>query len=437
MSSPHKILLIDEVHSNRWVVRSAVSIRFPAVGIVEAQGEDELRTHLLEMSPDLIILHYDLSWISGIQLAPILRMRWPKCPMIIYTAKSEVAAKRAVRLQGLNFCEVRSYADMNGFLSAICDQLARLERGLAATPDPAPGDRIPLPAQLGIWQAALEGLFEGVMVLELPSATVAYANPALAQLFGYSRDEIVRLGLSDLHPKDQLKWMEDLIRTPESTEAGVPKEFRCLCKTGEAFADVRVQRVSCGGCDYALIFYQEATERRLQERRLRELAEALPGAVSADQFWKQLAESGSRAFDEETFFAAELVDREQGSFRILGSAGDHRFPMEGELPTENEPWAELLRRRLVSHAQGVRKDYSRSKSLENCRAEGFLGLPLLSEEGQVIGVVAVISKRPLRKIKLAKALLQIHAAVAVQRLRSHSLLPDKREGHRGEASLPA
>ena len=437
MSSPPKVLLIDEVHSNRWVVRSAVNIRFPGVGIVEAQGEDELRTHLLEMAPDLIILHYDLSWISGVQLAPILRMRWPKCPMVIYTATVEASAKRTVRLQGLTDCEVCSYADMNAFLTAICDRLSRMGCGESAILNPAVVGCLLPEVQTAFWKSALEGCSEGVLAMELPSGRPVYVNPALARLFGFAREEILGLTLADLHPKDQLKWIEELLADPAVVPGEMPREFRCLCKAGEAFADVRFQRESVQGHEFALLFYQDATDRRLQERRLRELAGSLPGAVPSEDFWRQLADSGSAAFDEETFFAAELVDRDLGSFRVLGSAGDARFPSAGELPVEDEPWTDLLRRRFVGHAQAVRKDYARSKSLERCQAEAFLGLPLSNDRGEVIGVVGVISRHPLRKIKFAKAILQIHAALAVQRLRLQGVLADKRGGHRGEASLPA
>lgn len=271
------------------------------------------------------------------------------------------------------------------------------------------------------YSALVESTPEGVLIADRRTLGLLYVNPTLCRLFGYNRNELLQLQLPDLHPKNQLKFLVDIASGTSFSESTVHEEFSCLRKDkAEAYAEVQVHTETLDGRDLVFVYYRDVTDRRFQERKLREMGETLPTLATSANFWSRLVESGSKVFDGETFFVARVAGTGAQEFQVLARAGDERFSATNPLPHENEPWPDLFRRRFLGSARGVRKDYPKSKMLALLQAEALIALPLNEESGKIIGMVGVISKKPLRKMKLSKAFLQIYAALAVQKLQGSS-----------------
>jgi PAS domain S-box-containing protein len=76
---------------------------------------------------------------------------------------------------------------------------------------------------------------EGILVAELPTKRFSYANPALCKMFKYTEEEILKLGVEDIHPKDSLSHVmaefDVLVRGEKTCALDIP----CLRKDGSLF----------------------------------------------------------------------------------------------------------------------------------------------------------------------------------------------------------
>lgn len=258
----------------------------------------------------------------------------------------------------------------------------------------------------------LDAMPSGFLAIDSHSLVVLDSNAAARRLFGYGRDEFLQRQLKDLHPRHQIALVSESA-TPEEGEV----EIQCVRRSGGEFpAEIRVVSDRWDGRDVFLVFYRDVSERRHQERMLRSVAEAMPLSWTPQTFWAGLCQAGSRSFEGETFLCLAVRDVQTKTFRLLASAGEASWASAGDLPSEGEPWTDLFRRRFLGHARGVQKDFPKSVILKSAAAEGFLALPITDDAGTLVGALCVVSKAPLRKIKLAKSLLQLFAAFASQHL---------------------
>lgn len=413
------LLVIDEVAGRKDSLRAALSRRWPGISWREAETEDDLRGVFSELRPELVLIQEELSWINGAQLVSIVLTKWPDCRVVLYAARSEAELGQRWSSRTAVGCHVLSSLDRSRFVSAVSEIMASL---LAAPSVVGDGGDPPLPSaemESELGRELGRRVSEGIMVMSWPGEQTLYANPALCQLLGYSLEELRARTLHNLHPKDQVRWIKEAMTQTTPLPDLEGKELRCLRKDGtERYAEVRPGLFVVGGREHLFLLYRDVTERRLQERKFRDLADALPGAMDAASFWSMLVAGGSRTFDGATFFVASSHVSAQKVLEVLAAAGDERFPSQGMLPVEGEPWTELFRRRLVGQAKAVRKEFPRSITLQTLEAEAFLGLPVHDARGELAGVIAVISRHPLTKLKTAKAFLQIYATLAAQRFQA-------------------
>jgi PAS domain S-box-containing protein len=146
------------------------------------------------------------------------------------------------------------------------------------------------------FKAIVEHIAEGVLLCDIETRRFVYANPAMCRLSGYSCDELIGLGLPDIHPADVLP---DLLVEFELQAVGdtvLATDVPLLLKDGTVhFVEVRSAPVMFGGrmclagtfTDIPQRGQAEEALRRVKLERERMLAEleafvnALPGMVSA------------------------------------------------------------------------------------------------------------------------------------------------------------
>ena len=78
-----RVLIVDD-HA---FVRKAVRLSFESAGFTcgEAENGAEAVAHVLEESPDVIVLDLSMPVMNGLQAAPLLKEKLPLVPIILFT----------------------------------------------------------------------------------------------------------------------------------------------------------------------------------------------------------------------------------------------------------------------------------------------------------------------------------------------------------------
>jgi two-component system cell cycle sensor histidine kinase/response regulator CckA len=166
-----RLLVIDDNPDDRLLVVRALGKDF-TLDAVEVSDPAGLKKAFAHPRFDLAVIDYKLNWSTGLKIFPMLRRRFPKCPVIMFTATgSEEIAVEAMKL-GLDDYVLKSPRHFAN-LRAAATRVMKRSRTQAR-------NRL-LEERL---QNLLGSLDVGVYRLSQRGKPL-YANPAFRKLFGF------------------------------------------------------------------------------------------------------------------------------------------------------------------------------------------------------------------------------------------------------------
>ncbi len=112
---------------------------------------------------------------------------------------------------------------------------------------------------------------QGILVADVETRKFIFANKSICNMLGYSNDELLSLGVNDIHPKNDL---ERIVREFEAQAGGLKSlvpELPCLRKDRSVFyADVTTTPTVIQGAHCLLGLFMDVTERKQANEKLRE-----------------------------------------------------------------------------------------------------------------------------------------------------------------------
>ena len=111
---------------------------------------------------------------------------------------------------------------------------------------------------------------DGIIAYDLNSSKFLYVNISMSELTGYSREEILKLGVKDLHPEKDFPFVLKEFEVMASGEKTVTKDIPVLKKDGSViYCDIGSSFL---GKTTLLGFFREMTDRKLAEDRTNHFA---------------------------------------------------------------------------------------------------------------------------------------------------------------------
>lgn len=126
------------------------------------------------------------------------------------------------------------------------------------------------------FRTIFEGNTDGMLITDRQSKQFLMANEAICRMLGYSRDEIQQLGVTDIHPREDLPFVmghfEKLAGGQKTTSEDIPMKRK---DGGVFFADITATPINLFGKTYLVGSIRDVTERKRAEEKLRENFEEL------------------------------------------------------------------------------------------------------------------------------------------------------------------
>ena len=160
-------------------------------------------------------------------------------------------------------------------------------------------------------------------------------------------------------------------------------------------------------------------KRRRAEETLRNIAAGV-SAKTGETFFQSLAEHISGALQVEYAFVCEVC---KGGWcaRTIASYVNGEVVENVEYALAGTPCEQVLRLGMAAYPHGIQKTFPEDKMLVEMGAEGYLGVCLKDSGGKALGLMAVLSRKPLVNVESAKSMLSIFAARASAELeRKHA-----------------
>ncbi|HVC10259.1 MAG TPA: PAS domain S-box protein, partial [Burkholderiales bacterium] len=118
-------------------------------------------------------------------------------------------------------------------------------------------------------RAIFEGVLDGILVADVQAGKFLAANPAMCSMLGYTQEEIVRIGVSDIHLKRDLPHVTEQLGKLLHGEIQMSADIRVMRKDGSVFyADIKAASICLGGKDCVLGIFRDITERKEAQDRI-------------------------------------------------------------------------------------------------------------------------------------------------------------------------
>jgi len=121
------------------------------------------------------------------------------------------------------------------------------------------------------YRTLFEGSADGILVADIETKEFRYTNPAICMMLGYNREELVKKGVADIHPKDSLEHVVSEFEAQARGEKTLAQNIPCLRKDGTViFADINTRKIVIDGRECNVGFFRNVTERRKLEAKVAE-----------------------------------------------------------------------------------------------------------------------------------------------------------------------
>ncbi len=119
-----------------------------------------------------------------------------------------------------------------------------------------------------------ESALDGILALDVHTRRFLYTNPAMYRLLGYSREELLKLGVENIYPRKYVKTALSEIKQIAAGRKKLVIEMPLLRKDGSiVYANVSAVRLVLDGREAVVGFFRDVTDRKRAQEALRESEE--------------------------------------------------------------------------------------------------------------------------------------------------------------------
>ncbi|MFH1674613.1 MAG: PAS domain S-box protein [Pseudomonadota bacterium] len=120
------------------------------------------------------------------------------------------------------------------------------------------------------YRVLFQSAAEGILVADIETMELTYANPAICRMLGYTEEQLKQMSVRDLHPKEALRDVISEFNAQARGEKTLAPNIPCLRKDGTTvYADINTVKVLINQREYNVGFFTDVSERREAERALR------------------------------------------------------------------------------------------------------------------------------------------------------------------------
>lgn len=255
-------------------------------------------------------------------------------------------------------------------------------------------------------------------------------NKRHEEITGYSADELAGMHLLDWYRHDP-KTRERIAKAIERvmTEGYGFEEAELETKSGERILfHMTAVRLEIDGRAYFIGVGLDLRERKRTEDALNFLVHC-GSEASGEGFFRELARYLATSLDMD-FVCIDRLEGDGLNAQTVAVYFDGHFEDDVRYALADTPCGELVEHGVCFHPDGVRARFPKDQVLQDMLAESYAGTILWGHQGAPIGLIAVISRKPLTNRHEVEALLRlvgVRAAAELERLDAEAQLVRSKE----------
>jgi PAS domain S-box-containing protein len=169
--------------------------------------------------------------------------------------------------------------------------------------------------------------------------------------------------------------------------------------------------------------WRDVTESRRHEKQLGNIARGVSPRVG-QAFFRSLVETIASELEADFAMIGEIVGSDRERIRTLAFFALGRRMPDFDYPLDGSPCTSAIERRgTLCVPEQAREQYPDDNDLRRLEIEGYVGTPLINSDGNAVGILAVMSRKPIKRAQMWGSILEIYAARAaaeIERARSEA-----------------
>ncbi len=119
------------------------------------------------------------------------------------------------------------------------------------------------------FKAIFDNTLDGILIADVKTKSLYLANPALCKMVGYSLEEIQKMNIANIHPKENLPYVMDKFEKQVREEIKMAENIQVKKKDGGLiYCDISASPITLYGKKYLLGIFRDISERKKMEDNL-------------------------------------------------------------------------------------------------------------------------------------------------------------------------
>jgi PAS domain S-box-containing protein len=241
-----------------------------------------------------------------------------------------------------------------------------------------------------------------------------YVNQRFCEMFGRDEAELLASRDTDIFPPQVAKQLREDDRRVLAARRPMEIEEQLVVQ-GQAcvYLAIKFPLVNRDGVPYAVCgIATDITRRKRTEEALRSAALAVSSAEGREVY-QELTRYLATTLGVECAFIAVCTDEESSHVRTLAVYTDAGFEQNIEYDLPGTACGSVVGQDFRFVPEGIRALYPDDNMFRQLRIESYAAYPRNGTDGRALGLVAVMSRRPLIDRDLTESMLKIFATRAV------------------------
>lgn len=236
-------------------------------------------------------------------------------------------------------------------------------------------------------------------------------NDRFVETFGWKREELIGKPVVELvHPDDRAMVAMRMRHGWQDRY-----EHRAVRKDGSVIiVEVQARSLPFDGDDGRVTSLRDVTTQRQNEARLVRIAESVSASIG-EAFFRSLVANLAVVLQADHVMIADTCLHPPLA-ETLAAFSQGRIVANYRYDPGDGPCAETIRTEICVLRDGVRARFPKDPRVAEFAAEGYVGAALRDPQGRLLGLLAVLFRRPVAEPTLVASTLAIFAARAAAEL---------------------
>jgi len=178
------------------------------------------------------------------------------------------------------------------------------------------------------YRILFETAAEGILIINSSTSQFKYANPAICLMLGYTEEELLKLGIADIHPKDKLPEIRREFEALNHGQKSLAMDIPCQRKDGSIlYANFSINQITMGGVKYSVAFVTDTTEykKAMDALRLSEARLSTATKIAKLGYWEIDNSDNLFTFDDNFYAIFHTTAAKEGGYKMSPAQYAKRF----------------------------------------------------------------------------------------------------------------